>query len=105
MNCGHIPDQPKAQVNRHKEMPAAFPRRISVENIDAFSGPDRTGVTMPYMEFAIPATRPAVAHARNRVVEELHTWVACLDDETTDAVRLVVSELVANAVVHAGGRT
>ncbi|HEX5567912.1 MAG TPA: ATP-binding protein [Streptomyces sp.] len=37
------------------------------------------------------------------VVDKVRTWGVPLDEETTDAVRLVASELITNAVVHGTG--
>lgn len=47
-----------------------------------------------------PARPDAVGHARSAVARELHAWGL---DELSTVAELVISELVTNAVVHAGG--
>ncbi|MET7520432.1 ATP-binding protein [Streptomyces sp. NPDC005480] len=44
-----------------------------------------------------------MAHARAHTVEALREWQ--IDDDIVEALRLVVSELVTNAVVHTASRT
>lgn len=44
-----------------------------------------------------------VPRARRAVLDRVRAWGVPLDDETVDAVRLVASELVTNAVVHGEG--
>lgn len=56
-------------------------------------------------EFVVPKLSAEVAPARRRVTDQLEEWGACLDAETKGAIEVVVSELVANAVVHGGGRS
>ncbi|MFD9818809.1 ATP-binding protein [Streptomyces violascens] len=52
---------------------------------------------------AVPGDPSAVAFARDRVVTQISEWGVGLDDDRRDAVRLVASELITNAVVHVGG--
>ncbi|MFC4610691.1 ATP-binding protein [Streptomyces maoxianensis] len=49
---------------------------------------------------AVPADRAAVAFARDRVMAKVHDWRVPLGDEQHDAVKLVTSELITNAIVH-----
>ncbi|RPK61831.1 Histidine kinase-, DNA gyrase B-, and HSP90-like ATPase [Streptomyces sp. ADI96-02] len=43
-----------------------------------------------------------VSFARRSVVERVRAW-GFLDEETTEVIRLIISELVTNAVVHGEG--
>ncbi|MFI6689390.1 ATP-binding protein [Streptomyces sp. NPDC050485] len=52
---------------------------------------------------AVPGDPSAVAFARDRVVAQVGAWGVGLDNDRQDAVRLVISELITNAVVHVGG--
>ncbi|MFI2349877.1 ATP-binding protein [Streptomyces sp. NPDC019443] len=47
----------------------------------------------------------AVAIARDRVLAHVRAWGVPLDEELREAVKLVASELITNAVVHGGGFT
>ncbi|MER5863489.1 ATP-binding protein [Kitasatospora sp. NPDC002040] len=58
---------------------------------------------MPTARFDLPARPDEVAPARHRVLHQLHAWEPEFDEETAADVELVVSELLTNAVVHAGG--
>jgi anti-sigma regulatory factor (Ser/Thr protein kinase) len=51
----------------------------------------------------VPSEPSAVAFARDRVITQVRAWGVPLDADTRDAVRLVASELITNAVVHSGG--
>lgn len=53
------------------------------------------------VSWAVPARDEAVGYVRHRVVAEVRAWGVELDDLL--GVELVVTELVTNAVVHAGG--
>ncbi|WP_199788083.1 MULTISPECIES: ATP-binding protein [unclassified Streptomyces] len=53
--------------------------------------------------FTIEGTKEEVSPARRMVVEQLRAWGVSLDDETADAIRLIASELLTNAVVHGRG--
>ncbi|MFD9789500.1 ATP-binding protein [Streptomyces sp. NPDC059070] len=44
-----------------------------------------------------------VAGVRDQVVRQVGAWGVPFDDDTEEIIRLVPSELVTNAVVHAGG--
>ncbi|MYY08871.1 ATP-binding protein [Streptomyces sp. SID4919] len=44
-----------------------------------------------------------VPFARRTIVERVRVWEGSLDEETADTIRLIVSELVSNAVVHGEG--
>ncbi|MFF7172250.1 ATP-binding protein [Streptomyces pseudovenezuelae] len=44
-----------------------------------------------------------VSLARRKVVDKVRKWGVPLDDETADAIRLIASELITNAVVHGEG--
>ncbi|MEV6551711.1 ATP-binding protein [Streptomyces sp. NPDC051597] len=52
----------------------------------------------------VPQTPSAVARVRNQTMTYIRSWGGPLSDERQEAVKLVVSELVTNAIVHAGGR-
>ncbi len=45
-------------------------------------------------------TKGIVVTARDRCVAQLLAWSFWLDEDTRDTIRLVVSELVTNAIVH-----
>ncbi|MES4901440.1 MULTISPECIES: ATP-binding protein [unclassified Streptomyces] len=51
----------------------------------------------------LPAEPAITAFARDRILTEAVGWGVPLDDEQREAVKLVVSELVTNAVVHGRG--
>jgi anti-sigma regulatory factor (Ser/Thr protein kinase) len=51
----------------------------------------------------VPGEPYAVAFARDRVMTQVRAWGVPLDEEMRAAVKLVASELITNAVVHAGG--
>ncbi|MFI5868277.1 ATP-binding protein [Streptomyces sp. NPDC051546] len=53
--------------------------------------------------FDLPAKPRAVVLVRRRVLRQLGIWVGWLDDETTHGIEVIVSELLTNAVLHAGG--
>ncbi|MFJ7180480.1 ATP-binding protein [Streptomyces massasporeus] len=61
--------------------------------------------TMPTLvtRFVLSGIKEEVSPARRMVVDKVRAWGVRLDDETTDAIRLVVSELVTNAVLHGVG--
>lgn len=52
---------------------------------------------------AVPGNPSAVAFARDRVLTLVRAWGVPLDEEKREAVKLVASELITNAVVHGGG--
>jgi anti-sigma regulatory factor (Ser/Thr protein kinase) len=51
----------------------------------------------------LPSTPAAVGIARDRAVASLRLWGIYLDPDCEDSVRLLVSELVTNAVLHDPG--
>ncbi len=51
----------------------------------------------------VPGDPSAVAFARDRVLTYVRAWGVRLDEELGDAVKLVASELITNAVVHGEG--
>ena len=53
--------------------------------------------------FALAGEEWEVPLARCKVVDKVRTWGVPLNDETADAIRLVASELITNAVVHGEG--
>ncbi|HEY8986564.1 MAG TPA: ATP-binding protein [Streptomyces sp.] len=53
--------------------------------------------------FVLAGGEREVSLARRKVVDKVCTWGVSLDDETADAIRLIASELIANAVVHGEG--
>lgn len=53
--------------------------------------------------FVLSGTYGEVSPARHKVVDQVRAWGLPLDDETADGIRLVVSELITNAVVHGEG--
>jgi anti-sigma regulatory factor (Ser/Thr protein kinase) len=55
-----------------------------------------------HLTFAVPGTSRAVSDARRRVVATLRSWGLPSDSEVLDSVELATSELVTNAVNHAG---
>ena len=54
------------------------------------------------LALSLPATTDAVSAARHRAVDGIRRWNAELDDEVEHAAALVISELLTNAVQHAG---
>ncbi|MDI2129084.1 ATP-binding protein [Yinghuangia seranimata] len=61
--------------------------------------PPRVG---PAYRLPIPPNDAAVPHARHAVLDLAASWGLPPDHERADTVRLIVSELVTNAVKHAG---
>ncbi|MGP3999005.1 ATP-binding protein [Streptomyces sp. 8N706] len=57
---------------------------------------------MATARFLVTGVPCAVAPARRRILATAHRWLE-LGDELADAVEVVTSELLTNAVVHAGG--
>lgn len=53
--------------------------------------------------FVLAGGEREVSLARRKVVDKVRAWGVPLDDETADAIRLVASELISNAVVHGEG--
>ncbi|MFJ6884044.1 ATP-binding protein [Streptomyces californicus] len=53
--------------------------------------------------FVLAGEEREVSLARRMVVDKVRAWGVPLDDETADAIRLVASELISNAVVHGEG--
>ncbi|MEU1099529.1 ATP-binding protein [Streptomyces tibetensis] len=53
--------------------------------------------------FVLAGREREVSLARRTVVDKVRAWGVPLDDETADAIRLVASELITNAVVHGEG--
>ncbi|WP_327354500.1 ATP-binding protein [Streptomyces sp. NBC_01304] len=53
--------------------------------------------------FVLAGTRGEVSAARRKVIDQVRAWGVPLDDEASDGVRLVASELITNAVVHGEG--
>lgn len=53
--------------------------------------------------FVLAGAEREVPLARRKVVDKVRAWGVPLDDETADAIRLVASELITNAVVHGEG--
>ncbi|MCI3276470.1 ATP-binding protein [Streptomyces cylindrosporus] len=53
--------------------------------------------------FVLAGEEREVSLARRKVVDKVRAWGVPLDDETADAIRLVASELISNAVVHGEG--
>ncbi|MBL1099929.1 ATP-binding protein [Streptomyces coffeae] len=51
----------------------------------------------------VPSDPSAVPHARDSVLAHVGAWGIRLDVEMSEAVKLVASELITNAVVHVGG--
>ncbi|NGO46465.1 ATP-binding protein [Streptomyces ureilyticus] len=52
---------------------------------------------------AVTGAPSAVAFARDRVIAHIQAWGVRLSEEEQDAIKLVASELITNAVVHATG--
>ncbi|MFI5800606.1 ATP-binding protein [Streptomyces sp. NPDC051677] len=53
--------------------------------------------------FVLAGGEREVSLARRKVVDKVRKWGVPLDDETADAIRLIASELITNAVVHGEG--
>ncbi|MFF5649843.1 ATP-binding protein [Streptomyces collinus] len=53
--------------------------------------------------FVLTGEEREVSLARRKVVDKVRAWGVPLKEETADAIRLVASELVTNAVVHGEG--
>lgn len=54
------------------------------------------------LDFAVPGTARAASDARRRVIATIRGWGLPADGDVLDSVVLVTSELVTNAVRHAG---
>ncbi|MFE9402348.1 ATP-binding protein [Streptomyces sp. NPDC006530] len=55
-----------------------------------------------HLSFSVPGTAVAVAHARHQVVAGICGWGLPVGSGVVEAVALVTSELLTNAVQHAG---
>lgn len=53
--------------------------------------------------FMLAGIESEVPLARHEIVDKVRAWGVPLDEETADAIRLVASELITNAVVHGSG--
>ncbi|MPY42828.1 ATP-binding protein [Streptomyces phyllanthi] len=53
--------------------------------------------------FILAGAEREVPLARRTVVDKVRTWGVPMDEETADAISLVASELITNAVVHGEG--
>ncbi|MBQ0988428.1 ATP-binding protein [Streptomyces sp. F63] len=53
--------------------------------------------------FVLAGEEREVSLARRKVVDKMRAWGMPLNDDTADAIRLVASELITNAVVHGEG--
>ncbi|MCP9945244.1 ATP-binding protein [Streptomyces somaliensis] len=53
--------------------------------------------------FVLAGIESEVPPARREIVDKVRAWGVPLDEETADAIRLVASELITNAVVHGAG--
>lgn len=53
--------------------------------------------------FVLAGAEREVPLARRKVVDKVRAWGVPLDDEAADAIRLVASELITNAMVHGEG--
>ncbi|MCD7439443.1 ATP-binding protein [Streptomyces lincolnensis] len=53
--------------------------------------------------FVLAGTAEDVPFARRKVIDQVRAWGVTMDDEIADAVRLVASELITNAVIHGTG--
>ncbi|MGW4345214.1 ATP-binding protein [Streptomyces sp. NPDC004690] len=54
------------------------------------------------LDLSVPATAQAVTAARHQAVDGIRDWDTELDDEVLHTAALLISELLANAVQHAG---
>ncbi|MFF7095314.1 ATP-binding protein [Streptomyces rubradiris] len=53
--------------------------------------------------FVLVGIESEVPPARREIVDKVRAWGGPLDEEAADAIRLVASELITNAVVHGEG--
>jgi anti-sigma regulatory factor (Ser/Thr protein kinase) len=53
--------------------------------------------------FVLAGIEREVPSARREIIDKVRAWGVPLDEETADAIRLVASELITNAVVHGVG--
>lgn len=60
-------------------------------------------MTTRHARISVPGGPSAVALARDRILRQVSGWNTPLDDDQREAVKLVASELITNAVVHSGG--
>ncbi|MFD9791358.1 ATP-binding protein [Streptomyces sp. NPDC059070] len=56
-----------------------------------------------HARFATPASPDSVAVARDQVLVQVTSWGLALEKDTREAIKLVASELITNAVVHTDG--
>lgn len=52
---------------------------------------------------AVAGDPSAVAFTRDRAITQIQAWGVWLGEDNQNAIKLVASELITNAVVHAGG--
>lgn len=57
----------------------------------------------PVHRFVLAGTEREVPLVRRTVVDKVRWWGVPLDEDVADAIRLVASELISNAVVHGAG--
>ncbi|MEU4352482.1 ATP-binding protein [Streptomyces sp. NPDC023838] len=57
-------------------------------------------MTTRHARIPVPGDTSAVALARDRILMQVSGWNTPLDDDQREAVKLVASELITNAVVH-----
>ncbi|KUL33846.1 hypothetical protein ADL22_32055 [Streptomyces sp. NRRL F-4489] len=55
------------------------------------------------IRFPVVSTPVGASTARRRLMDGMRAWADVLDQEVLDTAELVVAELLANAVQHAGG--
>ncbi|MFI6689932.1 ATP-binding protein [Streptomyces sp. NPDC050485] len=60
-------------------------------------------MTTRHARIVVPGDPSVVAFARDRVLRQVSGWNAPLDRDHREAVKLVASELITNAVVHSDG--
>ncbi|MFE9682774.1 ATP-binding protein [Streptomyces sp. NPDC006285] len=53
--------------------------------------------------FVLAGEEREVSLTRRKVVDKVRAWGMPLNDDTADAIRLVASELITNAVIHEEG--
>ncbi|MFH9069687.1 ATP-binding protein [Streptomyces alboflavus] len=72
-----------------------------MESLPTF--PEASAMPTLATRFALAGAEAEVPAARRKVVESVRAWGVPLDDASADAIRLVASELISNAVIHGVG--
>ncbi|MFI6663203.1 ATP-binding protein [Streptomyces sp. NPDC050523] len=82
-----------------------LPEKVPVSDAEDMPAEDNGSSLYRWHVFDVPPAAAAVGDARRQVVQTLHRWGIDDASDAVDTLRLIVSELVTNAVRHAGAVT